>query len=187
MSDTPDKGKIPQGRREDPDALPLTALSWRARLVWAVVLILLPAAIGHFFFAPASDSLGVAASPFDPDAPYYGRLTYPKPETVVGRIFKVAGETRNIPTRQQIVLVVDVPELNLCWPKQPFIEPNIAFQTEIFIGRPMGEIHLSLYAVDAVYAKQIEDWFASDALNGMWRLPRRLKLATLDLELGVTP
>lgn len=185
MSTPPDE-KNRSKPADDPDALPLKPLPWKARVIWAVVLVLLPAAIGHFFFQPHASSHAVSSAPLVENVEPFGKLMAPAAGSRVPRIFEIAGETRNIPADRQAIIVVDIPEHNLCWPKQPFIEANIPFKTEIFTGRHIGEITVSLYAVDPIYHRQIIDWFNSETPAGMWRLPRRYLLDTIRLDLDIS-
>jgi hypothetical protein len=47
------------------------------------------------------------------------------------RTIEITGCTNSIPDDYHEVLAMDLDRVRLCWPKKPFIEPNIAFEVEI--------------------------------------------------------
>ena len=101
-----------------------------------------------------------------------GKITYPKTHTTIqGRLVELKGYTRHLPPdRHYIWLAVDVPKLNLCWPKRRIYTPNKEFKIKIDERGPNPVFKVSLYAVNRDYHESILKWF--DEIRLFWKRGR---------------
>ncbi|MFH1982471.1 MAG: hypothetical protein ABIL58_11550 [Pseudomonadota bacterium] len=118
----------------------------------------------------------------DPNAPW-GQITSPAAGTSVPRTFTIVGKTSRIPEGYKVIMAVDVEELRLCWPKLPWIQPNVQFRTNIYEGGASDLFLVSLYAVDQKYVDQISEWLRAGIEGGFPIIPTRYLLDSVTLKL----
>lgn len=106
-----------------------------------------------------------------------GELSSPTQWETTGRNVDVAGYTQDLVSGCDYVwLVVDKPDIELCWPKGSVLAPNTHFKTQIFEGGPEGKYVLSLYAVNLSRHEEFLAWIAKKRLGGIPMVPKRFKL-----------
>ena len=101
---------------------------------------------------------------------------------------EIEGFTKNIPPEHQYIwIAIDVPDLNLCWPKRQIYSINKAFKIKIYEGGPHAEFTISLYAVPRYLHVDILDWFKDSQRTktetGFKMIFNRLRLDTINLKL----
>lgn len=105
--------------------------------------------------------------------PGKGKITSPQEGDTTGRIIEVTGYTKDIPIDYQYIwLVVDKPQIGLCWPKGHKIPPNTHFRTSIYEGGPTGKFILSLYALNQSRHDEIMRWIDDNKFGGIPMLPQ---------------
>ena len=112
-----------------------------------------------------------------------GKIKSPVVGSETGKVVRVVGETKNIEPGQYVWIVVDKPEIGLCWPKVP-IDANTKFSTTILEEGPKGPFSLSLYVLTEHFHKQWTEWKNQEIFGGLPMLPesRRLDLIRLVLK-----
>lgn len=106
-----------------------------------------------------------------------GKILSPNQWQTTGREVDVTGYSEQlIPGCDYVWLVVDKPDIELCWPKGSVIAPNTHFKTQIYEGGPEGKYVLSLYAVNLSRHEEFLAWIAKKRLGGIPMIPRRFKL-----------
>lgn len=157
----------------------------RARFLAAATLALALCALALFLFnrpdppraRPATlHTFTLQRAAYPPEQPS-GRIFNVLPGRGSGRQIAIQGETLNLPLeRPYVLLAVDVPELQLCWPKGPWIEPNTAFQTTIFEGGNRPEVTISLYAVGPTIRQMVDTWRQQGRFGGLPAIPDQYRL-----------
>lgn len=132
-----------------------------------------------FLFLYFGTSLFSSQEPTGP----WGRIKNPVPGSTTTKEVSVTAETKNIGVGQYVWLVVDKPNLGLCWPKKPRIKPNTKFKTTIIEGGPKESYRLSLYAVNQTINGQWQDWIDRKIFGGLPMLPDRKRLDSVMLVL----
>lgn len=123
-------------------------------------------------------------NPSSPTSDILGKITSPNNGDHTSRNIKITGFTENLPPdRPYVLIAVDVQKFNLSWPKKPFIQPNIKFQTSFYEGGPSEKCSVSLYAVNNDMYKKINLWFKEERLGGMPLLPDRFRIDSITLKL----
>jgi hypothetical protein len=113
----------------------------------------------------------------------YGKIINPITGTTTGIEVNVTVETRNIKSGEYVWLVVDKPEINLCWPKNK-INPNTAFKTAIYEEGKKERYTLSLYMVHKTINDQWQEWLDKEMFGGLPMLPDNKRLDSVQLILG---
>ena len=101
-------------------------------------------------------------------------------------IFSVEGDTINFPAeRRYLWIVVDVPELGLCWPKRPVHYPNQAFGMKFYENNRDNNGKVSIYALSRAYDQKIREWMNfvlnSGAADGLSMLPEEYRVDSIKL------
>lgn len=131
------------------------------------------------------DASEVAYGDIDMHLMPYGRIMSPAPGSLTLRDLTLSGYTENIPFDRPFVwMVVDVPELGLCWPKKVDIKRNEPFQVKIHEGGPNQEYTVSLYAVGYRLNAMIEQWIEHGIFGGLPMIPKQYRLDSIKLALN---
>ena len=96
----------------------------------------------------------------------FGKITLPLNHASTSHIVELEGFTKNIPIDSKLWIVVDVPSLDLCWPKRSIHKLNDKYKTTIRESGPNKEFIVSLYAVPAIIDDEIRDWFKLEVGSG---------------------
>ena len=111
-----------------------------------------------------------------------GKIKSPPAGSETGKEVRVIGETKNIEPGQYIWLVVDKPEIGLCWPKMS-VKPNTKFSTTILEEGPKGDFMLSKYVLNEIIHSQWKEWQDRDMFGGVNMPPKSKRLDSIKLVL----
>ena len=106
------------------------------------------------------------------------------------RLIEIQGYTRNIPPeRNYIWVAVDIPSLNLCWPKRRIYDRNKQFRTKFIENGPNPMVEVSLYALNRDHHQEIKVWREEIKLfeqeEGMPILPEEYRVDSVELGVGL--
>lgn len=110
-----------------------------------------------------------------------GSIITPIDKTQTSTIVYVSGETENIQEGQHLWLIVEKPDLRLCWPKYYDIKPNTEFKAAIFEEGREGRYNLSLYAVNDQLNTLWRAWLNSRKYKGLSMPPANKRLHSVSL------
>ena len=117
-----------------------------------------------------------------------GRFTSPAPGATVDRVMELEGFTRNIPPERRFLwVVVDVPDLGLCWPHRQIHRVNGPFKAKIHEQGPNQTITVALYAVPWDVHHEILKWremcLRTGSFEGFPMIAEGLRLDLINLRL----
>lgn len=118
--------------------------------------------------------------PATPTGPW-GEILVPTSRSVTGHHVIVSAKIANLELGQYVWLTVDKPDLGLCWPKAPKIEPNTLFSTTIYEGDPKEAYTLLLYAIPKTLHDQWTVWANQNRLGGLPMPPDNRRLDSIQL------
>lgn len=118
-----------------------------------------------------------------PGAGDRGKIIQPAAGSETGSRVKVTARTWDIEPGEYVWLVVDKPEMGVCWPKFHVSEVNIHFKIAIYEGGPDGPYSLSLYVVNQDIHDQWTAWQSARKVGGVPMLPKQRLLDTVRLVL----
>lgn len=113
-----------------------------------------------------------------------GKIYTPSTGSITSTAVKVTAETKNLEPGQYVWLAVDKPNIGLCWPKCPRIEPNSKFSTIIYEEGPEEPYQLSLYAVNKTTHDHWQEWLDQEKFGGLPMPPDPRRLDSVKLVLG---
>jgi len=142
----------------------------RITIIGTIIACILIAVASHF------------SSNIDPDKPY-GKITSPAYGTTTGQEVIISAMTRNLQPGQHVWIVVDKPEISLCWPKLQ-VQSNTKFKTSIQETGPKEPFTVSLYYVPKTINEQWEEWLDQKRVGGLPMLPDNRRLYSVRLVLG---
>ncbi|NOX32537.1 MAG: hypothetical protein GXP56_02200, partial [Deltaproteobacteria bacterium] len=154
------KSEIIQALRENADSHPETIKKSQVLKIISLTSFISLCIVAFLYF-----STSIFSS--DPITGPYGKIISPAAGSLTGQTVKVIGETQNLEPGQYVWLAVDKPDLGLCWPKAPRIQPNTKFKTTIYEGGPKEPYTLSLYAVNKTINDQWQDWIGNGIFGGL--------------------
>ena len=102
------------------------------------------------------------------------------------RLIEIQGYTRNVPPEQKYIwVVVDIPSLNLCWPKREIYDRNKQFRTKFMENGPNPTVKVSLYALNRDHHLEIGRWRNEIRLfgqeEGLPLLPGEYRLSSIEV------
>ena len=110
-----------------------------------------------------------------------GKISSPVAGSSTGHEVKITAETENLEHGQYVWLVVDKPDIGLCWPKVSKIMQNTKFMTTIYEGGPKEPYTLSLYAVTKTVNDQWQEWVDREMFGGLPMPPDKRRLDSVRL------
>jgi len=114
----------------------------------------------------------------------YGKIHSPAAGSVTGKEVSVTAETRNLEPGQYVWLVVDKPDIGLCWPKGQRLASNKSFTTVIYEEGKKEPYTLSLYVVSKTINDQWQEWLDAAMHGGLSMPPDKRRLDSVKLILG---
>lgn len=110
-----------------------------------------------------------------------GKISSPVHGSSTGHEVKIIAETQNLENGHYVWLVVDKPDIGLCWPKVSKIRQNTKFMTAIYEGGPKEPYTLSLYAVTKTVNDQWQEWVDREMFGGLPMPPDKRRLDSVRL------
>ena len=110
----------------------------------------------------------------------WGKITSPRAGTKTSKEVNVTAETKNLGPGQYVWLVVEKPEIRLCWPKMQ-VKTNTLFKTKIFEEGSKGVYTLSLYVLPTTINNKWLRWLDEDIHGGLPMLPDKRRLDSVIL------
>ncbi len=108
-----------------------------------------------------------------------GEILIPEYNSKAKDIF-ILGHTENIPPDKSVWVVMDIPQISLCFPRLP-IGSNIHFNTKIKGAATPGKFFLSLYAVKQELHQQFIQRHKKKEKDGIPMLQGSLLLSSIEL------